>query len=58
VQLEFLGDPNRVYVFQASTTLSAWVTVCLFVTDANGSSTLTDPDAGKYPARLYRVVGQ
>jgi hypothetical protein len=58
VQLEFLGDPNRVYVFQASTTLAEWVTICFCVTDANASVTLTDPDAGKYRARFYRVVAQ
>ncbi len=58
VQLELVGDPNRVYAFQASTLLTEWVTIGLCVTDANGSVTLTDPDAGKYPARLYRVVAQ
>jgi hypothetical protein len=58
VQLEFLGAPNRVYVFQASTTLTEWMTIGLCVTDADGSVTLTDPDAGEYPARLYRVVAQ
>jgi len=58
IQLELVGAPNQVYVFQASTTLTGWVTIGLCDTDANGSVTLTDPNAGNYPARLYRVVGQ
>jgi hypothetical protein len=58
MQLEFLGAPNRVYALQASATLRDWVTIGICATDANGSLTITDPDADKYPARLYRVVGQ
>jgi hypothetical protein len=58
MQLELRGAPNRVYRVQASTTLMNWTTIGLCVTDANGSVILTDPDAGKYPARLFRVVEQ
>jgi hypothetical protein len=58
MQLELQGAPNRVYEVQASATLMEWVTIGLCVTDANGNVTLADPDAGKYPARLYRVVAQ
>jgi hypothetical protein len=58
MQLELRGAPNRVYMVQASTTLMEWAMIGLCVTDANGSVTLADPDAGKYPARLYRVVEQ
>jgi hypothetical protein len=58
MQLEFLGAPNRVYELQATATLRDWVTIGICATDANGSLTITDPDADKYPARLYRVVGQ
>jgi hypothetical protein len=58
MQLELRGAPIRVYLVQASTTLMEWATIGLCVTDADGSVTLADPDAGKYPARLYRVMAQ
>jgi hypothetical protein len=58
MQLELMGDPNRVYAVQSSTNLTDWVTIGMCATDANGNATVTDPDADKYPARLYRVVGQ
>jgi hypothetical protein len=58
MQLELRGAPNQIYMVQASTTLMDWATIGLCVTDANGGVTLADPEAGKYPARLYRVVAQ
>ena len=58
MQLEVRGAPGRVYAVQASTNVTDWVTIGLCVTDTDGSVRFADPDADKYPARLYRVVGR
>jgi hypothetical protein len=58
MQLEVRGAPNRVYVIQASTNLMDWVPIGLCATDTDGNVRFMDPDADKYPTRLYRVVEQ
>ena len=58
MQLEIRGAPGRVYAIQASTNVTDWVTIGLCVPDTGGSVRFTDPDADKYPTRLYRVVGR
>jgi hypothetical protein len=58
MRLEILGAPNRTYAIQASTNLKNWVTIGLCTTDAMGNAEFTDPSAGEYPARLYRVMAQ
>jgi hypothetical protein len=58
MHLQFLGDAAQVYVIQASTNLVDWVTVGTATPDAQGDVNFTDPDAGNYPARFYRVVEQ
>ncbi len=58
MQLEVRGAPGRVYAIQASSNVTDWVTIGLCVTDTDGSVRFIDPDADKYPTRLYRVVGR
>jgi hypothetical protein len=58
MRLEVRGAPSRVYVIQASTNVTDWVTIGLGVTDADGNVEFTDPNAANPPIRFYRAVGQ
>ena len=48
------GTPGQVYVLEASTDMVHWAAVSTNVADANGSLSLIDTNAGKYPSRFYR----
>jgi hypothetical protein len=58
MQVRLPGNSGHVYAIQASTNLVEWATVSTCTADAEGNVTFTDPDAGKYPNRFYRVVEQ
>ena len=58
MQLVVRGAPSRVYVIQASTNMTDWVTLGLGLTDPDGNVTFTDPNAANQSLRFYRAVGQ
>ena len=53
------GMPNMPYVLEAASDLNPpvyWQSVCTEFSDEAGHYQLTDPDAGYYPTRFYRVL--
>jgi hypothetical protein len=48
------GTPGQTYVLQGSTDMVHWTAICTNVADANGSLSLTDMNAGRFPSRFYR----
>jgi len=53
--VEVRGQPDREYLIQASTDLTAWDTIATEVA-SGGVIQFTDPDSGSYPVRFYRAV--
>ena len=55
IQLHFRGLTNQVYEIEASTNLVNWVGIAQKA-GSNGTMTITDPEAGRFPRRFYRAV--
>ena len=56
VPASLTGTPSHSYVLQASTDMVHWTAISTNVTDVNGSMSVTDTDAGKFPSRFYRAA--
>lgn len=52
------GTPGRKCIVEATTCLCppTWVAISTNTISGNGSCTLSDPNAGKYPRRFYRLI--
>jgi len=55
VQLTLMGQPNLLYVFEASTNLAQWTKIGVR-TNLTGAVDLTVEEATNYPQRFYRGV--
>ena len=56
MRLELAGEPGERITVQASTDLLNWVTLGTWTIGRDGTATAEDADAGKYPARYYRLM--
>jgi len=54
--LQWSGSPGCACIVQASTNCVSWVNLTNLCVGANGLMEFTDADAGKYPARFYRLM--
>ncbi len=56
--IQFIGNPRRLYLLQARTSLEAasWSSVSTNQTGSSGIGAFRDEDARNYPTRFYRVA--
>jgi len=55
-QFQFRGQPNDVYLIQASTDLAEWTTLATNEASSEGTVTFTDAQARNFAQRFYRGV--
>lgn len=58
VQLLLSGQPNKIYQIQASTNLVNWTGISQRASGSNGTVTITETAAERFPKRFYRVVSE
>ena len=56
VRLQFFASPGSIGILEASTNLVHWEMIGLATEHADGTFTVEDPEAPKYPNRFYRIV--